>query len=236
MREEIRRLQPDLLFLQEVHGEHQGHRKKIKDYPTASQFEFLAEEMWPHFRYGKNAVYTEGHHGNAVLSKFPIIACENINISQNRFEQRGILHVTLELPATLEPPNELVEKDIGAPRIIHALCAHLGLFERDRKRQLEQLALRVATHIPSHEAIIAAGDFNDWRKTVTIPLERGLQLEEAFMHTHGRHAKTFPSWFPILCLDRVYFRGFRVREARRLDATTWTHLSDHLALWVELDF
>ncbi len=38
-----------------------------------SQFAFLADEIWPHFAYGKNAIYSAGHHGNAILSKHPIL-------------------------------------------------------------------------------------------------------------------------------------------------------------------
>src|SRR4051812_7468381 len=71
MREALRFVQPDLIFLQEVLGHHEVHSRRIKDWPDQSQFEFLAHELWPHFAYGRNAVYTNGHHGNAILSKYP---------------------------------------------------------------------------------------------------------------------------------------------------------------------
>jgi len=35
------------------------------------QHEFLAHESWLHHAYGKNSVYDSGHHGNAILSRYP---------------------------------------------------------------------------------------------------------------------------------------------------------------------
>src|SRR5690349_17254196 len=72
IKEALRSIHPDLVFLQEVLGHHEIHQKNIKGWPEQSQFEFLAHELWPHFAYGRNAVYTNGHHGNAILSKHPI--------------------------------------------------------------------------------------------------------------------------------------------------------------------
>ncbi|MDZ4084170.1 MAG: endonuclease/exonuclease/phosphatase family protein, partial [Bdellovibrionales bacterium] len=89
IRENIRAVHADVVFLQEVQAEHAGNFKKINGWPK-DQLEFLADEIWPHFAYGKNAVYQNGHHGNAILSKFPIQTFENIDISNNRFERRGI--------------------------------------------------------------------------------------------------------------------------------------------------
>ena len=58
MREAIRLVHADLVFLQEVLGEHQVHRERVKEWPDQSQFEFLADEIWPHYTYGKNAIYS----------------------------------------------------------------------------------------------------------------------------------------------------------------------------------
>ncbi len=223
MKEQIQKIHPDLIFLQEVHGEHTGHRRRIKNYPVESQIEYLAEKTWPHFSYGKNVVYQEGHHGNAILSKFPIVSWENLDVSQNRFERRGILHAVIDLP----------NLNLGKSKPVHVLCTHLGLFEMDRKKQLARLIQRAKSHIPDGDPVIAAGDFNDWRRAATSPLAKELELEEAFLRLHGSHAKTFPSWLPALCLDRVYSRGFEVLQAQRLDAPEWSALSDHLPLWVE---
>jgi endonuclease/exonuclease/phosphatase family metal-dependent hydrolase len=223
MREEIRKLHPDLLFLQEVHGEHAGHRNRIKNWPAGSQFEYLAEELWPHFSYGKNVVYGNGHHGNAILSKFPIERWENINVSQNRFEQRGILHAQLRIP--------------GHARPLHAFCVHLGLRETDRTKQLAEIVKRIESSVGSREPLIAAGDFNDWRSKANDHLVKrsGPELEEAFQTLYGHHARTFPSWLPTMRLDRVYYRGFKIHTAVCLRHPPWNSLSDHTPLEVVLD-
>src|SRR4051794_16201417 len=72
----IRKVHPDLVFLQEVLGHHEIHKKNVQDWPNQSQFEFLSEELWPHYAYGRNAVYTYGNHGNAILSKYPFLFFE----------------------------------------------------------------------------------------------------------------------------------------------------------------
>jgi endonuclease/exonuclease/phosphatase family metal-dependent hydrolase len=221
MREAIRKLNPDLLFLQEVHGQHDRHQKNIKNWPLGSQFEYLAEELWPHFSYGKNVVYGSGHHGNAILSKFPILHWENMNVSQNRFERRGILHAVLEAPPVR-----------GHKKPLHAFCIHLGLFEGDRQKQLQQIMGRITSSVGSQAPLIAAGDFNDWRETANRGLVDQLGLAEAFHQLHGSHARTFPSWLPAIRLDRVYFRGLEVLEAQCLKSPPWNMLSDHTPLEV----
>ena len=45
-----------------------------------------------------------------------------------------------------------------------------------------------------------------------------------------RPARTFPSIFPVLRLDRIYVRGFSVIEASVQRGAPWSLLSDHLAL------
>ena len=93
LREAIRSVDADVVFLQEVMGVHPA--KENEEHELSSQFEFLADQIWPHFAYGKNAVYSSGHHGNAILSKHPFLAYENINISTNPLERRGLLHAQI---------------------------------------------------------------------------------------------------------------------------------------------
>ena len=42
--------------------------------------------MWSDYAYGRNAVYPEGHHGNAVLSRFPIEHYQNLDVSVGNSE------------------------------------------------------------------------------------------------------------------------------------------------------
>jgi endonuclease/exonuclease/phosphatase family metal-dependent hydrolase len=213
IRERIRAVHADIVFLQEVQGDHTGHQKRIKEWP-GPQLEYLADSLWPYTAYGKNAVYTDGHHGNAILSKFPIKSFENIDISNNRFERRGILHAIAEWE--------------GSP--IHMLCVHLDLTHNGRKLQNDRIIERIKTTIPENERLILAGDFNDWRGLATSHFEERLALKEAFMTTAGAHAKTFPAPFPFLTLDRMYLRGLSPVEAKCHEGNPWSQLSDHVAI------
>lgn len=215
IRESVRAVNADALLLQEVIGEHSGHAKKVQGWPAVSQFEFLADQLWPHFAYGKNAVYTKGHHGNAILSKFPILSYENMDISQGPFEQRGLLH------AQVEPKDS--EK-------IHLICTHFGLKQKYRDFQTKALCAYINKHIPENEALIVAGDFNDWRRKISPIVWDQERLMEAYLSTHKKHARTFPSRRPLLELDRIYFRELKCTSARVVKDANWAILSDHLPL------
>ncbi|MEY3804786.1 MAG: hypothetical protein RL667_908 [Pseudomonadota bacterium] len=86
-RDMLRKLEADLIFLQEVQDLHSKHRHSLG--AKSGQMEFLADSVWYDHCYGKNAVYPNGHHGNAMLSKFPISQTHNLNISAHGSEQRG---------------------------------------------------------------------------------------------------------------------------------------------------
>lgn len=205
IRAQIQALHPDLIFLQEICG---------------SQFEFLAAENWPHFSYGRNANNLKGHHGNAILSKFPIVFSQNNDISMGRFERRGLLHSIVQSSILSQP--------------IHLICTHLSLFKNYRRKQLEEIINYVEKNTPSNSPLIIGGDFNDWRSHATEPMVERLGLQESFLHRYGEYAKTFPAWIPLLKLDRIYSRGFETCEAECLTHKTWKTLSDHIGLNVKL--
>jgi endonuclease/exonuclease/phosphatase family metal-dependent hydrolase len=217
LRDAVRSVSADIVFLQEVHGEHQDHAQNVKNWPTTSQYEFLADSMWKDFAYGRNAVYPHGHHGNALLSKYPITRHENLDISILGTEERGLLHCVLDVPQVGE---------------LHAICVHLGLKEVHRQQQLKLLADLVG-RLPADAPVIVAGDFNDWRlKADGVLTPAGLR--EVFVETSGAPAKSFPARFPLLRLDRIYVRNLHIRSPRVMSNRPWSHLSDHAPLAVEV--
>lgn len=219
IRESLRSIDADVVFLQEIHGERRITNNRFDDWPNNNQFEFLADEVWHHHAYGKNAIYTAGHHGNAILSKYPFVEWENIDVSIMKKASRSLLHGTIQLPNT--------EKKI------HIICIHLGLFERERDKQLTTLAQRINSHIPHDEPLIIAGDFNDWRGNAERHLREDLGVKEVFKETRGSHARTFPAWFPLLSMDRIYYRGLEVVDCSNLKGQPWQRLSDHTPLLAE---
>ena len=79
LREKLRALNADLVFLQEVLGSHDRHAARHDDWPREPQYEFLAHAVWNDFAYGRNAVYDAGHHGNAILSRFPMLETRQLH-------------------------------------------------------------------------------------------------------------------------------------------------------------
>ena len=226
LRARLRELDADIVFLQEVQGEHSLHGKHYHNYPAGSQHEFIAEEVWPHSAYGKNSVYEAGHHGNAILSRFPILQSLNTDVSAHRFESRGLLHCEIELPNLLQ---SVVEQ-----QRVHCLCVHFGLFATGRRAQIKALIEYVRDEIPADAPLIIAGDFNDWRNQLGKTLSGELGIDDAFHLHRGNPARSFPSGLPMLRLDRIYVRGFDVLHSSVHDGAVWRRLSDHVALSASL--
>lgn len=216
LKEQMHLVRPDVLFLQEVLGSHEGHAARHLNWPAQSQYEFLATEAYPDFAYGKNAVYPEGHHGNAILSRYPIVAWENEDVSAHRFESRGMLHCEIAVPHWAEN--------------LHCVNVHLGLFAQGRRKQLLAIRDRIRRMVPENAPLIIAGDFNDWRSEACAMLARELGLHEAFSHGIGLPARSFPSHRPMFRLDRIYIRGFKVKHTEVHHGFPWSKISDHAAL------
>ena len=144
LRDAVRSVSADIVCLQEVMGAHEVHPLHIENWPDTTHYEFLADTMWSDYAYGRNAVYPEGHHGNAVLSRFPVQDWANHDVSAHRWERRGILHCAMVLPHGL---------------CLHVFCVHLGLRARWRRMQLERLRELIAG-LPPRSPIVVGGDFN----------------------------------------------------------------------------
>lgn len=211
-REALRASGADLVFLQEV-GAAGGPES------TVEQYEVLADGVWTQHAYGRNAVATGGHHGNALLSKYPIASWRNVDASVGNAEPRGLLHAVIELPGGLAP--------------LHTICVHFALRESHRQTQLALLLELVESCIPAGAPLVVAGDFNDWRGR----LHRRLLREGGFTEIHstagGRPARTFPAVAPFLRLDRIYVRNLWQRPVD-VQARAWSALSDHLPLAGEI--
>ena len=217
IKDQLHDAEVDVVLLQEIQGRHFHHETAISSWPEVSQFEFLADSIWPHYAYGKNAIYRKGHHGNAILSKYLIAEWNNLNLSRFQRASRSMLHGRIELPDAQGP--------------LHLLCVHLDLIGFERKRQIRELRHYIEATIQDHEPIILGGDFNDWHGGLGRTLESQLGMQEAFRKIYGSYAKTFPSHRPMLRMDRIYFRGLELVDSFCLHRHPWNELSDHLPLY-----
>lgn len=215
----------DIVCLQEV----VGMNTKYKDRGLIdSQFEYLAGELWPHFSYAKNAVYDHGHHGNLILSKYPIESYENIDLSTNRFEKRGLLICKIVLP--------------GAPagkQFMYVGCSHLNLLHTGRVLQYAMIKKQIEMKNHGTTPFVMAGDFNDWNNKCSNVFEVELGMQEVYKSVHGEFAKTFPAAYPVLRLDRIYVKNLNIEHVEIFEPkpthSAFQHLSDHLALFAEVE-
>ena len=219
LRDRLRELSADIVFLQEVQGLHLGHAARHTDWPAQPQHEFLAEDVWSDHCYGSNMIYDRGHHGNAILSRFPILHSDNQDVTHLRFDRRGLLHCAVQLPQLALP--------------VHCVCVHLSLFARSRRLQLDALANRIEDLVPANAPLLIAGDFNDWRNNADDLLADRLGLVEVFSGAGRRPSRSFPAAMPMFRLDRIYQRGLQVVDSRVHAGRPWSTISDHAVLSAE---
>ena len=216
LRVQLHTLAADVLFLQEVHGRHDRHAARYAQWPVKPQYEFLADSVWSDYAYGRNAVYADGDHGNAILSRFPISRWDNIDVSAYSFESRGLLHCEIDVPGWDTP--------------LHCVNVHLALLAHGRRIQVKTLCDHIRALVPNSAPLVIAGDFNDWRREASNAIVTELGMIEAFEVTRGRPARSFPTRMPVFTLDRIYVRGFVVRHAHVHHGRAWARLSDHAPL------
>ena len=216
----VEALDADIVFLQEVRLFHTREARRFHrthlGWPQQGQADYLAPEGYE-VAYRTNAVTRHGEHGNALLSRWPLGDIGHHDVSDHRFEQRGLLHVPV----------------LWNGCTVHAVVVHLGLVHSSRLRQVQQLADFIAREVPRDEMLVVAGDFNDWAEKLDTPMaELGLQRARA---EGSPRMATFPSLAPVFALDRFYLRGMSCRSTMSPQGLSWARMSDHLPLVAELE-
>lgn len=207
----VQSLDADVVCLQEVRHLNRREEKRFVDWPAGGQADFLAP-LGYNSVYRTNAVTRHGEHGNALLSRWPVLAQQHEDMSDHRFEQRGLLHVQLS----------------AFGRNVHVLVVHLGLVRASRVRQVEQLKRFIQREIPADAPLLIAGDFNEggWRLR--------LALEAMGLTTWaGLPQPTFPARLPLAQLDHVFARGLQPVSLSAPQGRLWWRMSDHLPLIAE---
>lgn len=210
----IEQLDADIVCLQEVRKMNLREQARFANWPAVPQAEYLAPEGYEPV-YHTNAVTKYGEHGNALLSRWPVLRSQQRDISDHKLEQRGILHAEVDVA--------------GHP--VHVLVVHLGLIHISRIRQVEMIRDFVREELPPSAPVVVAGDFNDWgEQTGAIFLAEGFR-----QFAEGNHF-TFPSLLPVVQLDRIFVRGLVPRGMFVPRGKIWWRMSDHLPLVAEFAF
>ena len=207
----IEQLDADVVCLQEVRKMNRSEASRFKHWPELPQAEFLAPEGYEAI-YMTNAITKHGEHGNALLTRWPVVAHKHEDMSDHRFEQRGLLHVEV---LVMDKP-------------IHVIVIHLGLIPGSRLRQVEQLKRFIAREIPPKARLVIAGDFNDWGNQT----RNALKL--AHLHTfEAERLFTYPSRVPMVQLDYAFARGMKPLNVEIPRGRIWWRMSDHLPMVAE---
>jgi endonuclease/exonuclease/phosphatase family metal-dependent hydrolase len=221
MQSAVAGLNADVICLQEVRRINHKEAAHFTQWPAMPQADFLAPAGYEAV-YRTNAFTKHGEHGNALLSRFPVTDHAHEDMSDHRFEQRGLLHATLSVHG----------------KSMHVIVVHLGLIAASRQRQMAQLSQYIERDIPKNDALIVAGDFNS-----PIAPVRWAQAALGHSHTPVRspllHAlkghATFPSRLPVVQLDHVFARHAKIVSTLVPQGKEWAGMSDHLPLIVEME-
>ncbi len=210
----VEQFDADIVCLQEVRRHHRRLEQLFTRWPDLDQANYLSPDGYEAV-YRTNAVTRHGEHGNALLSRWPVLNSHQSDVSDHRFEQRGLLHVHLMVHG----------------RELHVVVVHFGLIHASRARQVQRLGRYIEREVPPQAPLIVAGDFNDWGAQLLKPMA-ALDLKTF----DGIRLPTYPSRLPLLHLDRIYMRGLKPLSAQVPHGRAWTRMSDHLPLIAELEF
>lgn len=210
----VEQLDADIVCLQEVRKLHLREARYFTRWPELPQAEFLAPEGYEAI-YRTNAVTRHGEHGNAMLSRWPVVRHQHEDMSDHRFEQRGLLHSHVHVDGL----------------DVHVIVVHLGLVPASRVRQVAQLCRFIEREVPADAPLVVAGDFNGWS-----PLMRSTLGACGLVSLETVRTPTYPSRLPLVQLDHVFARGLRPIAQHVPQGRIWWRMSDHLPLIVDLAY
>ncbi len=180
--EVIKETEPDIVALQEVVGMDQGELER-------NQVRFIAEELGFDYRIGENRRLHGGAYGNAVLTRLPIVATQNHDITQRKYEPRGCLALTMALK--------------GA-QLLRVYNVHLGTGFFERRYQVTKLLDLLGHHSSEGPPRLLLGDFNEWPRGLASRL-----LEEHFNTAEPQRRlgrpRTYPGILPLAHVDHIYY-------------------------------
>ena len=203
--EVLREIDADIIGLQEV-----------LSIPNASeeldQAKYFASQLGYHYTLGETRKLRGGIYGNVILTRVPVHSSKNYDISVRwRKERRGCLRADLQY----QPE-----------RFLHIFNVHLGTDYFERRRQAKSLVHKAILHNEELQgARIIMGDFNEWWLW-GHPLRA---IKGIFGHTPA--LPTFPSFRPVLALDRIWIRPTGRLKSIAVHRTRLSaKASDHLPL------
>jgi endonuclease/exonuclease/phosphatase family metal-dependent hydrolase len=202
----LREIDADIVCLQEV-DIRRGSRLH------GNQAAYLAEATGCEIILGASPRDHRGRFTNAILTRFPVASARAIDLAVSDYEPRAALDAELMI----------------GDRVLRVLATHFGLHAGERRLQANRLIAALGEPFTEGQraarAVLLVGDLNEWRgRSGGIrDLDRCLGPSAA--------PRTFPSWMPVLPLDRIYADGPAVLRDVHVYRSPLARLaSDHLPL------
>ena len=184
--EVLKETESDIIALQEVVGMDQGELER-------NQVRSIAEELGFDYRIGENRRLHGGAYGNAVLTRLPIVAQRNHDITRRKDEPRGCLEVILAL-----------EGQQPGAHLLRIYNVHLGTGFFERRYQARRLIQVLGDHSDRARSRLLLGDFNEWpRGLVSSLLAKHFNTAEPRRRL-GR-AWSYPGILPLAHVDHIYY-------------------------------
>ncbi len=200
----LQSLRADVIGLQEV-DTHQGEEGIVDQLLYASSVLGMTGVA------GYTLFRRHGPYGNAILTRFPVLSVNRLELTVLPQEPRGALDVTIDVH--------------HVP--VRFVATHLGLGWKERRTQMR----RLMDHLDGYNGpMVLMGDMNEW-----------WPWGEPLRWLHGKFgrppsARTYPSGRPLLALDRVWVRPrqalVKVQSCRTVDTRM---ASDHLPVRAVID-
>jgi endonuclease/exonuclease/phosphatase family metal-dependent hydrolase len=213
----VEQFDADIVCLQEVRRVNRKEQNFFTRWPDLPQADYLAPEGYEAV-YRTNAHTRHGEHGNALLSRWPVVAHQHEDMSDHRFEQRGLLHVTVHAHG----------------REVHVIVVHLGLIGASRARQMQQLTQFIDREVPKKAVLVVAGDFN----SPVAPVKwahAAMKIRAPTLTLPQLKTATFPSRVPLVQLDHIFARHASTLATHVPRGKIWARMSDHLPLILDVE-
>lgn len=205
----LREIDADIIALQEVLSLNNGKR-------SDDQARFISEELGFAHRLGEARQLRGGAYGNVVLSRLPLVAAYNYDVSQHGREERGCLRVDVGL---------------SGHQLLHVYNVHLGTSYGERPLQARRLLdeeILNTQHLLGPRILL--GDFNEWTRGVASKM-LAEHFQSADLRLQLGRTRTYPGVWPLLHLDHIYYDSALELEAASLHRSRTALLaSDHLPL------
>ena len=171
----------------------------------SGQMEYLARATGLHAIAGHTIELQTGPYGNVLLTGWPVLGSRLLDLSVPGREPRGAIDADLAIEG----------------EIVRVVVTHLGLQAAERRYQVRRLLEALCQR--QSRLIIVLGDINEW-------VLRSRPLRWLYARFGKPPApRTFPSWFPLFALDRIWVLPREVLLDVRAHATPVTRIaSDHL--------